>query len=217
MTKKLLLTGAMLVVFAGIASSQNYNITLAAALPYPGQSLANICGFVDTARNEYALVGAHNGISIVNVTNPNAPVEVAMIPGPQNDWKEIKTWGRYAYVASEGGGGLQIVDLRNLPGTNLPVTNWQPTISGTQLNTIHALHIDAGKVYLYGSNVGVGGIIIADISTPTAPVYLGRYNGDYVHDGYVRNEKVYAGRIYTGECSVIDVTNPAAPTVLQTW
>jgi choice-of-anchor B domain-containing protein len=217
MTKKLLLTGAMLVVFAGIASSQNYNITLAATLPYPGQSLANICGFVDTAGNEYALVGAHNGMSIVNVTNPNAPVEVAMIPGPQNDWKEIKTSGRYAYVTSEGGGGLQIVDLRNLPGINLPVTNWQPTISGTQLNTIHSLHIDASKVYLYGSNVGVGGIIIADISSPTAPVYLGRYNGDYVHDGYVRNEKVYAGRIYTGECSVIDVTNPAAPTVLQSW
>jgi hypothetical protein len=32
-------------------------------------------------------------MSIVDVTNPNAPVEVAMIPGPLNDWKEIKTWG----------------------------------------------------------------------------------------------------------------------------
>jgi hypothetical protein len=63
----------------------------------------------------------------------------------------------------------------------------------------------------------VGGILIADLSSPMAPVYLGRYNGDYVHDGYVRNEKVYAGRIYNGECSVIDVTNPASPTVLQTW
>jgi hypothetical protein len=35
MIKKLLLTGAVLVMFAGIASSQNYNITLAATLPYP--------------------------------------------------------------------------------------------------------------------------------------------------------------------------------------
>lgn len=217
MIKKLLLTGAVLVIFSGIASAQNYNITLAATLPYPGQSLANICGFVDTAGNEYALVGAHNGMSIVDVTNPNAPVEVAMIPGPQNDWKEIKTWGRYAYVTSEGGGGLQIVDLRNLPGTNLPTVNWQPNISGNQLNTIHALHIDAGRVYLYGSNIGSGGIIIADISSPMSPVYLGRYNVDYVHDGYVRNERVYAGRIYAGETSVIDVSVPAAPTVLQSW
>ena len=207
----------MLLACVYAASAQNYNISLAATLPYPGQPLANICGFVDTAGNEYALVGARNGMSIVNVTNPGSPFQVAMIPGPQNNWKEIKTWGRYAYVTSEGGGGLQIVDLRNLPGTNLPAVNWEPTINGTQLSTIHALHIDAGKAYLYGSNVGVGGIIIADLASPMNPVYLGRYNNDYVHDGYVRNNKVYAGRIYTGACSVIDVSNPASPAVLQTW
>jgi choice-of-anchor B domain-containing protein len=217
MIKKILLATSVIAISAGIAPAQNYNITLAATLPYPGQTLANICGFVDTVGNEYALVGAQNGMSIVDVTNPGSPVQVAMIPGPINEWKEIKTWGRYAYVTSEGGGGLQIVDLRNLPGTNLPTANWQPIINGTQLNTIHSLHIDAGRVYLYGSNIGAGGIIIGDLSSPMSPVYLGRYNADYVHDGYVRNSKVYAARIYAGECTVIDVSNPASPVALQSW
>jgi choice-of-anchor B domain-containing protein len=198
--------------------SQNYNITLGANLPYPGQSLANIWGFVDTLGNEYALVGASNGLSVVNVTNPNSPFQVAQIPGSVSAWREIKTWGRYAYVTTEGGSsGLQIVDLRNLPGTNLPSVYWKPVINGDTLETIHALHVEAGRAYLYGSNVGAGGILIADLTTPMAPVYLGRYNSAYVHDGYVRNNRCYAGRIYAGECTVIDVSNPATPTVLQSW
>ncbi|HLG36475.1 MAG TPA: choice-of-anchor B family protein [Bacteroidia bacterium] len=214
---KKLFTLAFSFIFFIAAHAQNYNVTLGANLPYPGQSLANIWGFVDTLGNEYALVGASNGMSIVNVTNPNAPFQVIQISGPQSGWREIKTWGRYAYVASEGGGGLQIVDLRNLPGTNLPATNWYPVISGDTLQTIHALHVDAGRAYLYGSNVGSGGIVIANLTTPMSPVYLGRYNAAYVHDGYVRNNRCYAGRIYAGECTVIDVSAPATPTVLQSW
>jgi choice-of-anchor B domain-containing protein len=215
--KKLITLILTLLLCAG-ANAQNYNVTLAANLPYPGQSLANIYGFVDTLGNEYALVGASNGLSIVNVTNPNAPFQVAQIPGPVSAWREVKTWGRYAYVTTEGGSsGLQIVDLRNLPGTILPSVYWSPVISGDTLKTIHALHVDAGRAYLYGSNVGSGGIIIADLTSPMNPVYLGRYNGSYIHDGYVRNNRCYGGRIYQGQCLVIDVSTPAAPTVLQSW
>lgn len=215
--KKIFTLAASAFFFVSV-HAQNYNITFRANLPYSSGPLSNICGFVDTLGNEYALVGTYTGVSIVNVTNPSAPFEVALIPGPQSGWREIKTGGRYAYVTSEGGtSGLQIVDLRNLPGTTLPVATWTPTISGDVLETIHALHVDAGRAYLYGSNVGAGGIIIADLTTPMSPVYLGRYNGAYVHDGYVRNNRCYAGRIYAGECAVIDVSTPAAPTVLQSW
>ena len=216
MKKIFTLVISMLILTASHA--QNYNLTLAANMTYPGQSLANIWGFVDTLGNEYALVGASSGLSIVNVTNPNAPFQVALIPGPVSGWREIKTWGRYAYVTTEGGSsGLQIVDLRNLPGTNLPFAYWSPVISGDTLQTIHALHVDAGRAYLYGSNVGSGGVIIADLTTPMSPVYLGRYNASYVHDGYVRNNRCYAGRIYAGEVVVIDVSAPATPAVLQSW
>lgn len=218
MKRSLLLFSAM--AFLGSLQAQtNFNITLAGQLNYPGQSLSNICGWVDPQDNkEYALVGAQNGLSIVDVTNPSTPTQIVQIPGPSSSWREIKVWGNYAYVTTESGNiGLQIVDLLPLPSPSLTVATWTPTINSEVLSTIHALHIDAGRVYLYGSNVGNGGVLIADISTtPMAPVYLGRYNASYVHDGYVRNNICYAGHIYDGWFSVMDVSNPSSPTIVNT-
>ena len=165
--------------------SQNLNLTLAAHRSYGSESLSNICGWVDTADGkEYALVGAENGLSIVDVSIPSTPVIIIQIPGPPSTWREIKTWGDYAYVTTEDGAiGLQIVELTNLPATNLAVTTWKPLIGVDSLETIHALHIDNGKAYLYGSNVANQGAIIADIATnPMAPVYLGSYDLKYIHE-----------------------------------
>jgi choice-of-anchor B domain-containing protein len=211
---------SVLCSFAATSFSQNLNVTLASRLAYPGQSLSNICGWVDTADNkEYALVGAENGMSIVDITNPASPVEIIQIPGPSSNWREIKTVGNYAYVTTEDGTiGLQIVELTNLPATNLAVTTWTPQIGPDVLETIHALHTDNGKIYLYGSNVGNKGAIIADVTTsPMAPIYLGSYDLRYVHDGYVRNDTMYAGHIYDGECAIVDASNPASPVVLATF
>ena len=217
--KKILLTFSAVALTLSIGAQTNFNITLAAQLTYGGQSLSNICGWVDPQDNkEYALVGAQNGLSIVDVTNPSTPTQIVQIPGPSSTWREIKTWGNYAYVTTESGTiGLQIVDLLALPSPTLTVVTWQPVINSQTLEKIHALHIDAGRLYLYGGNVTPGGIIIADISTtPMAPVYLGRYSGSYVHDGYVRNNICYAGHIYDGWFSIMDVSNPSTPVVTAT-
>jgi choice-of-anchor B domain-containing protein len=199
------------------------NMTFRSQLPYPGMSLSNIGGFVDTLGNEYALVGTSEGLSIVDVTDPDNPFELQAIPGPNSIWREVKTWGRYAYVTTEGGAqGLQILDLRNLPNPNVPFQNWNPTVNGQTLETIHALHIDNGYVYLYGSNNGnasgggIDGIVIADLADPWNPTVAGVFNGDYVHDGYVRNDTVWACHIYTGNFSAIDVSDKANPVVLAT-
>ena len=225
--KKILLAFALLGGVFSLAKAQsgNFNMTVAGTLPYNSpqhQDLSNIWGFVDTVGNEYALIGAANGLSIVDVTVPTNPVEVAFIPAPGGSgnctWREVKTIGRYAYVTTEcGTPGLQIVDLRNLPGTNLPSTTWAPTIMSTTLKTIHALDVEGTKLYLYGHNIGNKGFIIADVaSNPMNPTYLGIYNGSYVHDGEVRGTTAYAGHIYAGYFSVTDVSNSANPVDLQT-
>lgn len=200
--------------------SQNVNVTLSSRLSYGNQTLSNICGWVDTADSkEYALVGAQDGMSIVDITNPANPVELTQIPGPSSTWREIKTVGDYAYITTEDGTvGLQIVELTNLPATNLAVATWKPVMGSDTLKRIHALHADNGKIYLYGSNVSNKGAIIADVTTsPMAPAYLGLYDPRYVHDGYVRNDTIYAGHIYDGECAIVNASNPAAPVVLATF
>ena len=219
-SNKIIITLCLLLAVFGKLSAQK-NTTLRSHLTFPGKQLSNIGGYVDSLGNEYALVGHSDGLSIVNVQDPDNPFIVQEIPGPNSIWREVKTWQKYAYVTTEGGSqGLQIVDLSNLPGTVLPYHTWAPVITtgvGTYtLSTIHALHIDNGYVYLYGANNGSGidGIVIGDLSDPWNPTTAGIYNGYYVHDGYVRNDTVWACHIYDGFFSAIDVSDKANPVQL---
>ena len=124
-------------------------------------------------------------------------------------------------ITTEAGGGLQIFNLSSLPNVaGITTKSWtgNGAIAG-QLNKIHALHIDGKYVYLYGSNLFNGGAVVADLTNPWNPVYVGKYevgagNTAYVHDGYVRNDTLYAGHIYSGYFSIVDFTNKANPVEL---
>ncbi len=204
--------------------SQNSNIVLRSHLPYSGQSCANIWGYVDSLGNEYALVGARNGLSIVNVTDPDHPLEVIQIPGPYCKWREIKTSGHYAYVTTEcQGKGVQIIDLSKLPSSNITSKFWIPVIQQyptpyflDTLTNFHSLHIDNNYAYLYGNNASVKGVVIANLNNPWNPTIAGYWDKSYIHDGYVRNNKIYGGHISDGYFSIIDVTNKANPVLIQT-
>ncbi len=209
--KKTIVSFALSLVTLFVANSQNVNVVLLSNLPYTGQTCANLWGYNDASGNEYALVGASKGMSIVDITNPVSPVEVAQIPNIDNLWKEIRTYRKYAYVTTEADTGLQIVDLSNLPGTSLPYKHWRGdgAIAG-QIQNIHALHIDTAnaRLYLYGGNMN--GAVIVDISDPWNPTFVGLYNAEYVHDGFARNDTLWAGEIYQGRVNVLDVSNPAS-------
>ncbi|TND08497.1 MAG: hypothetical protein FD123_2293 [Bacteroidetes bacterium] len=228
MKKILQSVSTALIVLGGAASldaQSSMNITLADQLSTPGnQTLANICGYVDGA-NEYALLGADAGMIIVDVTVPTNVQQIVQIPMVSSLWKEIKVYGNYAYITTEGNGGaLQIVDLSALPATSASSYNYYTytgdgAIAG-QLSTVHALHIDTtqGYLYLFGSNIGAQGALILDLNTdPYNPTYVGQYSANgYVHDGYVDNDTLYAGHIYTGNFCIVDCTNKTAPVVLAT-
>ncbi len=220
--KKLVLL-LMLAATQVFAQYDSLNVKYRANLKYPGHTCANICGYVDTTGREYALVGVDNGMTVVDVTNPSNPVQVYQVLWPvqnsNSEWKEIKVYKKHAYVTSEAGSGLQIVNLSKLPATTAPVvTYWTPTVSGQTVNSIHALHIDTtkGNVYLFGSNVGNKGAIIGSLANPASPVYLGRFNATYVHDGYVDNDTLYACEIFDGTMEIIDCTNKTSPQIKAT-
>ncbi len=210
-------------LFTHIASvqSQNLNVKFRSKLSYGSQSCSNICGFVDATGREYALMGAEKGLSIVDVTNPDSPVQIIQIPGPTSNWREIKVRGSYAYVTTEGGGGLQIVNMTSLPDKKgIVYKSWtgDGAIAG-KLTSIHSLHIDNNFVYLYGSKLFGGGAVVVDVTNPYTPKYVGNYQNKqmpYVHDGYVRNDTLYACHIYDGYYTIVDFRKKSAPVVLGT-
>ncbi|MBL7926746.1 MAG: choice-of-anchor B family protein [Bacteroidia bacterium] len=200
--------------FCSATQAQNFNMVMRDSLAYTDRT-SNIGGIAINGY-EFALVGWGGGLSIVDVTDPDSIFEVINIPGIQSNWREVKTFGNYAYVTNEGGGGLQIIDCSNLPAS-APYTTYvgDGAITG-QLNTIHALHIDAGYLYLYGCSFWGGTAIICNLNNnPLAPEYMGHTPTNYVHDGYVRNDTLYACEIYNGLLAVYDVTNKANPTLIN--
>ena len=214
---RLFFGAALWLLIAQCLTAQNLNFQLRSSINFPGQTLANVCGWTAPDGREYALVGASKGMVIVDITNPDAPVQIVQIPGPDNLWKEIKTYSHYAYITSEGGGGVQIVDLSGLPGSNLPYHNYTGT-SGVQLTNIHALHIDVtrGFLYTYGGNYEHA--MVHDLNAdPYNPVYAGQFSElGYIHDGYADNDTLYACHIYTGLLSVVDMTDKQNPVILGT-
>jgi len=222
-----LLSSCFLTAFAATLLAQNVNVTHRATLTYSGQTLANVWGYA-SGGNEYALVGAKNGLSIVDVTNPDAPDEIIQISGPTSSWREIKTYQHYAYVVTEGGGGVQIVNLNNLPGTNLSWHNYTGNGAiNNLLSNIHALHVDVtkGYLYLFGANpnpFGGRAVVLNLNADPYNPTYVGYFNsnfsgsGNYIHDGFVDNDMMYGAHIYGGFFSIVNMTNKTNPTLITT-
>ena len=71
-------------------------------------SLNDVWGYEDELGNEYAIVGLYNGISIVEVSNPNNPVELFRSYGPETVWRDVKVFGDHAYVTNENRNGMRI-------------------------------------------------------------------------------------------------------------
>ncbi|MFK7786454.1 MAG: choice-of-anchor B family protein [Crocinitomicaceae bacterium] len=178
--------------------------------------LNDIWGYVDENDNEYALVGAANGTGIVDVTDPANPNEVFWEPGSESIWRDLKTFGDYAYVTTEANNGLLIIDLSPLPSSNALPTNYYYGDSVNSLYTAHNIYIDSlGYAYIFGSNQGNGGVIILDIATdPMNPVQVGAFDNWYAHDGYVLGDKLYVAHSSDGFFSILDITDRTNPILL---
>ncbi len=183
---------------------------------YNGIGLNDIWGYVDSAGNEYALVGKTNGLSIVNVTDTNNLVEIFADTGAISIWRDIKTWGNYAYVTNESSGGLAIYDLSTLPDSVKSTTYF--TGVNYAVNSAHNIYIDEnGVAYLFGSNHANGsfGTIMLDVATnPGQPIELGFFDSLYLHDGYARGDTLYGSAVNDGLLLIIDVSNKSNPRIV---
>ncbi|MCH7721948.1 MAG: choice-of-anchor B family protein [Bacteroidetes bacterium] len=204
------ITFLFLSLFGTILLGQT-NIELLGSLnQYPSVGYNDIWGYVDPMGNEYALLGVRNGTSIIDLSNPANPVEVAFIPGTNSIWRDIKTHEQYAYVVSDNtNDGLQIIDLSQLPNT---ATLANQTTAFFQQS--HNIFIDNGFLYVVGT--GSGGMHILDLSNPVDPTETAVYNeSGNIHDLYVWDDTVVVCAGISGEYHLVDVTNKSDPQLVS--
>lgn len=199
--------------FISVIGFGQLNVELLSQVDYPGDVGNDIWGYVDSDGSEYAIFGTTNGVSVVNITDPRNPVEVDFIDQQNSFWRDIKTYGDYAYVTADEDGttnGLLIIDMTNLPDS-ISYRNYNmPIPDEGDINTCHNLYIDeAGFLYLAGcGDLNDGGLIILDVATtPGDPIYVSKGSPEYSHDVYVRDNLAYSSEIDIGVFSVYDVTD----------
>ncbi|HZW10358.1 MAG TPA: choice-of-anchor B family protein [Phycisphaerales bacterium] len=161
-----------------------------------GSSRGNDCwGYVSPSGREYAIMGLERGFGFVEVTDPDSPVIVGVIPGPASTWHDVKVIGHYAYGVSEAGSGIQVIDMSQIDsGTVTLVRNKVHQGHSTTHNI--AANPESGYLYLCGGNIQNGGLVAVDTTTPDDPTIVGAWGQMYVHDAQIvtYTEGPYAGR-----------------------
>lgn len=210
-TRLLFLCGMALFASSAAWGQFHKNITLEGHLAYD-TCLSALWGYTDQQGREYAIVGTCTGTSIVDISVPGHPKEVYFVPGPGSIWREIKTYKHYAYVVTEGGGGMTVIDLKNLPDSGLSYKQIQNIGPGTLTNG-HTIWIDEkGRCFIFGATgfPGGGGCVVLNLEPdPENPTFYGNAGWPYFHDGFVRNDTLYAAAIYEGFFGLFQINESA--------
>jgi choice-of-anchor B domain-containing protein len=184
-------------------------------------------GYVSPSGREYGLMGHSDGTAFIEVTNPASPVVIGQISGPNSLWRDIKVFGHHAYAVSEGGEGIQVIDMSNIDNGTVTLVN-TVTTGGTTAS--HNVIINEDSGYLYRSGGGDNGLRFYDLNAdPVNPPYVGLWDYKYVHDAQIVTFPVgspYAGREVAFCCAgfnggwnetgltIVDVTDKSNPFVI---
>lgn len=179
-------------------------------------SAANdIWGFVDlNDQREYAIMGLRNGVSVIDVTDPENPNIVKTFSSQSTTWRDIKVFQKYdhasqrfksyAYITADSSSvGLMILDLTQLPD-NVTIANFDTTdlsahnvyLSNVDYTTNTALTNKKPYLHIAGSNRFGGAFNSFDLTDPVNPsqTYVARNSSRsrYTHDAssmIIRDER----------------------------
>ena len=171
--------------------------------PAGGRSGSGNWGYTAPTGRRFALTGTSVGLSVVEVSDPEHPRNIGVVPGPANQWREVKTYGGYAYVTTEARVGMDIIDLRD--GDHLrKVQTWNRTF-----DSAHSLWIDEERGLLYAHGTRTGMHVLDVASNPEDPREVGVFTNFYIHDSYGRGDLLYAAAINDGFLAILNVADPA--------
>ena len=219
--KKLLLVLALVITLFNNSFSQlpNQATYLLKNLDVAGRSYSALWGYTAQNGREYALLGFNAGTAFIDITDSANIREVDVVTGLSSGWREMKTYGHYAYIVSEATNSrLQIVDLQYLPDSVSLVTTW----SYTGYTKTHSISQSGPYLYLNGGNVTTGsgnsgGVAVIDITNPIAPVKKGQWSTRYVHDCRVLRDTIWAANISDQKITVISAVNKDNLTEIINW
>lgn len=216
-----ILTLALIFTPIFVFSQESLNLSLLGNFPYTNieraQKLNDIWGYVDENGNEYALVGLTTGFSIVALDQADTLIEIVNIPGPTSTWRDIKTFGNYAFVTHDNiyegeSQALLVIDLNDIENGNAPYFSFSDNESFTRA---HNIYIDEnGIAYLTGADYGKGGAYMIDVNNPDSLFSVGVFDEAYFHDCVTRGDTMWGGAIYEGTLMAVDVSDKQAPEVL---
>jgi choice-of-anchor B domain-containing protein len=175
-------------------------------------SAAGNWGYTTAGGRRFALTGLSGGTSIVEVTDPARPKNIALVPGPESQWREIRTYGEYVYVTTEAAWGLDIISMSD------PDRPRKIQTLSRSFRSAHSLWIDVdrGLLFANGTNGRGGGMRILDVgANPEDPPEIGAFTAFYIHDSYTRGDVLFASAINDGFEALIDIRDPRRPTEIS--
>ena len=162
---------------------------------------ADVWGFVDlNTGREYALIGVTNGLATFDVTDPRAPFEVGHVWGAPSTWRDVKVlqrfdaaagrWRSHAYVSTDAGGQLQVIDLTGLPNrARLARTRSEHSIHNVHVSNVEpatGIPVDENGapplLYALGTAATRGAFVAYDLGDPLEPRRVSTSTGGYSHD-----------------------------------
>ena len=187
---------------------------------------------------EIAIMGTGPGTAFVDVSEPASPQILGTVDqsgGPAQGptgiaWRDVKVNDNHAFIVSERGGGMQVVDLTQLRGLSAnPARKLEVKAVYTEqgATSFHNLAINEATdtAFLVGGNFR-GGLHMVDISDPANPTFAGGFDQDgYTHDvqcvlyegpdpdynGTNRDQRELCFASNEDTLTIVDVTDRANP------
>ena len=190
-------------------------------VPY---NAADVWGFVDlNTEREYALLGLVDGLAVIDVTDPGTPFEVGTVGGATSGWRDVKVtqrfdhdahrWRTHAYVSTEIGGRLVVLDLTELPnrvrlGRRSDTSAHNVYVSNVDYATGVSLDVDGAPPLLQvlGSFNNQGAFRTFDLRDPDNLFEVALSVGGYSHDAtsmVVTDARASSCKAATETCEVL--------------
>lgn len=197
-------------------TAQNRNITLRKHLnDYAQFGYSDCWGYSTPGGEHYAFLGVNAGVSVVRTTDPANIGEVDFIPFVSASWYDMKTYGNYLYVSSEGSNRVLIADLSPLPDS-VRVVGFYGSFPGDP----HNIFIDsgAGLLFVIEDFNFSRPVSLHSLSDPEHPVEISVLSaglGTDAHDVFAQDGRLYVAEGANGSIGIFDISTPGQPALLQ--